>query len=51
MFDSLLQNGYTPLMLASGIGHKEVAVLLLEHSANVEAQNEVIVMQRELLLE
>ncbi len=51
VFDSLLQGGATPLLLASLYGHKEVAVLLLEHSANVDAQNEVIVMQRELLHE
>ncbi len=51
VFDSLLQMGLTPLMYASLNGHKEVAALLLEHSANVDAQAEVIVMQRELLHE
>ncbi len=51
VFDSLLQGGMTPLMCASFNGHKEVAALLLEHSANVEAPAEVIVMQQELLHE
>ncbi len=46
VFDSLLQNGITSLMAASRCGHKEVAALLLEHSANVDVQNKVIVMQR-----
>ncbi len=45
-FDSLLQGDITPLIMASHYGHKEVAVLLLEHSANVDAQYKVIVMQR-----
>ncbi len=42
--DSLLQGGETPLIWASFYGHKKVAVLLLEQSANVDAQDEVIVM-------
>ncbi len=48
--DYLLQSGATALIRASQNGHKETAALLLEHSANVDTQDEVIVVKLDLPL-
>ena len=39
-----IQWGYTPLHDACGEGNKEVALLLIEHGANVKAENKVRVV-------
>ena len=38
---SLMQDGFTPLYLASQNGHKEVVKLLLEEGANFDKQDKV----------
>ncbi len=40
-----LQEGYTAIMVASQNGHTETVQLLLEHSANVNQQSQVIIMK------
>ena len=37
----MLQNGMTPLLWAANKGHKDVAVVLLDRGANVNAADEV----------
>ncbi len=46
----LLQSGATPLLRASQFGHTKVVALLLEHVANVDTQDKVFVMKRDLPL-
>ena len=41
MYILLLQNGFTPLHLASQEGHTDMVSLLLEHKANVNSQAHV----------
>ena len=38
---SLMQDGFTPLYVASRNGHKGVAELLLDKGANLDQQNKV----------
>lgn len=41
VLNSFIQDGLSPLMLASKRGHAEIVELLIENQANLEAQNKV----------
>ena len=42
---SLMQNGYTPLYIASHKGHKEVVKLLIDKEATINKQIKVYTVQ------
>ena len=50
MLDNLLQSDSTALHYASNMGHEEIATLLLNKGADVNARNEVIPLSEEILL-